>query len=156
MRLTSESQARVEEFFREHRGDPELMLPPISIHGGLFARLLTKVVGMSAITFGRQVFVRPELIKKDSEGRAGIPAWLLVHEAAHVLQYEERGCIRFFRDYLRGYWRALRTGKSWNRQGRMAAYMSIEEEREAYTAERLYAGAGVAFIDEHRRKKAVT
>jgi hypothetical protein len=150
MKLATDSHQNIQEFFRGHRSDPRLVLPSISVHGGLFARLLMRGVGMEAITFGRHVFVRPRVIGKDSEGRVTMPGWLLVHEAAHVLQYEERGYLRFLRDYLRGYWRALRAGRRWDRHGRTAAYMAIAEEREAYTAEHAYAGADVMFIDQRR------
>jgi len=138
MKLSRESQALAEAFFRVHTGDPELRLPPISIHGGAAARLLMWMIGMSAITFGRRVFVRPSHLARDSEGRAVMPGWLLIHEAAHVLQYEERGYLRFFRDYLRNYWRGLRGAGGWGAACRMAAYMAIAEECEAREAEHAY------------------
>jgi hypothetical protein len=138
MRLSAESHARVEQFFREHLNEPGLSLPPINVHGGTSARLLMAVARMGAITFGRNVFVRPALFGKGAEGRATLPAWLVVHEAAHVLQYGKKGYPRFFRDYLRGYWRALRAGGRWDKVGRMVAYMSIAEEREAQAAETAY------------------
>ena len=93
---------------------------------------------MSGITFGRHVFVRSSFVKRDAAGRATMPGWLLVHEATHVLQYEERGFARFLRGYLRGYWRALRAGRRWDAAGHMAAYRAIAEEREARAAERAY------------------
>ena len=99
--------------------------------------------GMGAITFGRHVYVQTGLFGRDSKGRATLPARLVVHEAAHVLQYEARGYPRFFRDYLRGYWRGLREGGRWDAAGRMAAYMAIAEEREAREAEDAYAASGV-------------
>ena len=140
MRLADESHNKVEQFFREARRDPRLTLPPVYVHGGLFAGLLTWVVGgMSGITFGRHVFVRPSLVGRDAAGRARVPARLLVHEAAHVLQYEERGFVRFLFDYLLDYLRQLRAGGRWDAQGRMAAYLAIEDEREARSAEHLYA-----------------
>jgi uncharacterized protein DUF4157 len=138
MKLSANAHDELQHFFRRHLSDRELCLPPITIHAGLFAKLLMKANGMGAITFGRHVFVRPALIKKDEEGRASAPGWLLAHEAAHVLQYEQRGYIRFFRDYLRGYWLALRAGKRWDAMGRMAAYMAIAEEQVAREAEHAY------------------
>jgi hypothetical protein len=99
---------------------------------------------MSGITFGRHIFVRPSLVGRDARGRALVPARLLVHEAAHVLQYEERGFARFLFDYVRDYWRILRAGGRWGAQWRMAAYMAIEVEREARAAEHAYAGWGAS------------
>ena len=145
MRLSAESHERVERFFRAHKGDPSLSLPPVFVHAGRFAGLLTKFAGTGAITLGRHVFVKPSLIERDERGRALFPSPLLVHEAAHILQFEERGYARFLRDYLRGYWRALRGGGVWNADGRMAAYLSIEEEREACEAEDAFVAAGCVY-----------
>jgi hypothetical protein len=122
---------------------PGLVLPPVHVHAGLLARLLTEPARVGAITFGRRVFVRPSLIKKDSSGRAGVPAWLLVHEAAHVLQYEERGFVGFLVGYLREYFRGLKEGKGLNAAARNAAYLAIPEERAARAAEH-------AYVESHR------
>jgi hypothetical protein len=67
-----------------------------------------------------------------------VPAWLLVHEAAHVLQYEERGSARFLVGYLRSYLCVLFKGKDLGAAARTAAYFSIPEERAAREAERSY------------------
>ena len=139
MRLSAESHARVEQFFREHLNEQDLTLPPINFRAGVTGHLFAAFVGMSAITLGRHVVVDPSLFGKDESGRMTLPGWLVVHEAAHVLQYEKRGFARFQRDYLRGYWRALREGGRWDVRGRTAAYMAIAEEREARSAEAAYA-----------------
>jgi hypothetical protein len=139
MRLSDEAHSHVEQFFRAHRGEAGLVLPRMKIHGGLGARLLMLSAGMGAMTLGRHVFVRPGLFGRDGAGRLTLPGWLVAHEAAHVLQYEERGFVRFLLKYLGGYWRALRGGGRWDAAGRMAAYLSIEEEREARAAEQAYA-----------------
>lgn len=93
---------------------------------------------MDGMTLGRHVFVRPSLLRCDVSGRLTLPGWLVVHEAAHVLQYAERGFVRFLHGYLRGYWRALRKGGHWDAAGRMAAYKAIAEELEARRAEEAY------------------
>lgn len=139
MRLSGEAQREVEEFFRRHHGRRGLVLPPVYVYAGGFAGLLTKAAGgVGAITFGRRVFVKPSLVRKDSMGRAEVPAWLLVHEAAHVLQYEERGTLRFLVGYLRGYFRGLLEGKRFDTAARTAAYLAIPEECAAREAERAY------------------
>jgi len=138
MRLSGESHREVEEFFRKHRSEPGLVLPQFHVHAGPFARLLTESAKVGAITFGRRVFVRPSLIKRDSDGRASVPAWLLVHEATHVLQYAERGMLRFLAGYLRGYFRGLKEEKGFDAAARTAAYMAIPEERAAREAEHAY------------------
>jgi hypothetical protein len=140
MRLSDESHSHVEQFFRAHRGDPGLVLPRIRLHGGRCARLLMLAsAGMGAMTLGRHVFVSPGLFRKDTSGRLTLPGWLVVHEAAHVLQYAERGFVRFLAGYLHGYWRALRESGRWDVRARTAAYLSLEEEREARMAEDAYA-----------------
>ncbi len=140
MRLSDESHTHVEQFFREHLGEPGLVLPRIRLHVGVLAHLLMFAsAGMGAMTLGRHVFVRPGLLRKDSKGRVTLPGWLVVHEAAHVLQYAEKGFVRFLWGYLCGYWRALRAGRRWDAAGRMAAYLALEEEREARRAEAAYA-----------------
>lgn len=138
MKLAPRSHAELEAFFREHSGDDSLSLPEIVFHGGLFAKLLLKTIGMGAITFGRHVFVSQRFIERDGEGRVKIPGWLAAHEAAHVLQYQSRGHARFYSDYLRGYFRALRAGRSLNGAARVAAYLAIAEEHEARAAEEAY------------------
>jgi hypothetical protein len=138
MRLSAESHREVEEFFRKHTGRSALVLPPVYVHAGALARVLTRPAKVSAITFGRRVFVRPSLVKVDSTGRATAPAWLLVHEAAHVLQYEERGLVRFLAGYLRSYLCVLIKGKGLGAGARTKAYLAIPEERAAREAERAY------------------
>jgi len=139
MLLSDESHREVEEFFRRHKGVPGLTLPPVYVYAGGFAGRLTKAARVGAITFGRRVFVSTSLVRRDSSGRATMPGWLLVHEAAHVLQYEERGYARFFYRYLREYFRNLReAGKGFGAAARNAAYLAIPVEREAREAERAY------------------
>lgn len=138
MRLSPEAHEKVESFLKEYKGEPGLRLPRFSIHAGAGGRLVMWFVRMSAITLGSHVFVSPPLVRRDSAGRAVLAGRLVVHEAVHVLQYEERGFVGFLFRYLRGYWRALRRGKSWGAAARMAAYMEIEEEREAREAEHAY------------------
>jgi hypothetical protein len=144
MKLSAETHREVEDFFRRHTGEEGMRLPPIEIHAGWLANLITGANGISGITLGRHVFVRSRLVERDAEGRAKMKGWLLVHEAAHVLQYERRGYLGFFRVYLRGYWRALREGGRWDKAGRTAAYLAIAEECEAREAE-------LAFVTEQSR-----
>ncbi len=140
MKLSPEAHEEVESFLKEYRGEPSLKLPRFTLHAGPGASVVMLFVRMGAITLGRHVFVSPPLVRRDSLGRVRLAGWLVVHESVHVLQYEERGFVGFLFKYLRGYWRALRQGKSWGAAARMAAYMEIEEEREAREAEHAYAG----------------
>lgn len=138
MKLSAETHRELEEFFRVHLDEPGLRLPEIRVHAGPLARLLTALNGISGITFGRHVFVSPALVGRDAKGRPVLNGRLLVHEAAHVLQYERSGFVRFLRGYLRGYLSALRAGRSLGRAARNAAYLAIAEECEAREAADAY------------------
>ena len=138
MKLSPAAHDEVESFLKEHLGESGLKLPRFSVHTGWLARLLMKGVRMGAITLGGHVFVSPRLVERDESGRARLPGWLIVHEAAHVLQYQEKGFAGFLYDYLRWYWRALRAGQGWGADARMLAYLSIPHECEARQAEHAY------------------
>ena len=142
MRLSAESHRTMEGFFRGLRGEPGLRLPRFKVYAGPLSGLLLDSIGMGAITFGRRVFMSRRLVRKSADGRLTAPGWLLAHEAAHVLQYEEKGFVGFLIGYLRAYWTALREGGSWGGQGRMAAYMAIPEECEAREAEHAFRACG--------------
>lgn len=139
MKLSPEAHEEVESFLKEYRGEPGLRLPRFSIHAGWGGRLVMAFVRMGAITLGRHVFVSPRLVRRDAQGKLRLAGWLVVHEAVHVLQYEESGFAGFLFGYLRGYCGALRRGRSLRAAARMAAYMEIAEECEARAAEHAYA-----------------
>jgi len=138
MKLSAESHRTMQEFFRGLRGEPGLRLPRFRVYAGPLSRLLLDSVGMSAITFGRRVFVSTRLVRRGGDGRLTVPGWLLVHEAAHVLQYEEKGFVRFLIGYLRSYWAGLRAGGRRGAAGRLAAYLAIPDECEAREAEHAF------------------
>lgn len=144
MKLSPAAHEEVETFLKEYTGEPSLKLPRFSIHAGADGRLVMWFVRMGAITLGRHVFVAPRLLRRDAGGRAVLAGRLVVHEAVHVLQYEEMGFAGFLFKYLSGYWRALWVGKSLGAEARRAAYMEIEEEREAREAEHAYASRRTA------------
>jgi len=137
MKLARESHRRLERFFREYFDDPQLKLPPIYLHRGRIARLVTKQLRIGAITIGRHILLSPNRVTQ-AEGNLCTKGWLVAHEAAHVLQYEREGYVRFFFRYFYGYWLALRAGGKWDREARMNAYLAIEAEREAHEVERAY------------------
>lgn len=139
MFLAAESHKHLEGFLREHFNDPALRLPPLFFYRSRLLGLLMGMFHLGAITFGRRVFVLPEYVKRDEQGRLTIPGRLAAHEATHVLQYERAGFVGFLAFYLRGYWRALRAQKRLNSAAHGAAYRAISEEMEAYGAEKAYA-----------------
>jgi hypothetical protein len=138
MRLSAESHKQIESFLREHLGDERMELPPIHIYGGRYARWLTKRFSLLAITFGRRVFVAPDMVHRDADGRLVVPARLMAHEATHVLQYQQAGFLRFLVSYLREYSKGLKVQRGIGKTARRSAYLSIRYEREAYEAEYAY------------------
>ena len=133
--LSPLAQERVQQFFRAHTGDPSLFVPALSISAGAAAGLLTHVLGISAITLGRRVLVAPGLVwRHEEEGTVSLPAALVVHEAAHVLQYRSDGVLRFLAGYVRDYLAGLREGRRFDAAARQAAYRAIPAERAAREA----------------------
>jgi Domain of unknown function (DUF4157) len=139
MLLARASHKLVEEFHRHFAGDESLRLPPVHLYNGRFARWLTHTFNIGAITFGRHVFIKPELTRREPTGRWTAPAWLIAHETTHVLQYEKAGFVGFLISYLRDYWCCLRVQKRWDAAARMEAYHTIKAECAARDAERAYA-----------------
>ncbi len=140
MRLATASHQLIETFMAERFGLETLKLPPICLYHGRVANWLTRTFKISAITFGRRIFIASKMVVRDGSGRLSIPGWLIAHEATHVWQYQRAGFFGFLFSYLRGYWRALRAQQMWNGEARMAAYLAIEEECDARETE-------AAFVD---------
>ena len=124
----------MEQFFRDHTSDPSLRVPEFSISAGSVAGLLTRVLGISAITLGSRVLVAPALVAREEEGTRSLPAALMVHEAAHVLQYRSEGALRFLAGYVRDYLAGLREGRGFDAAARHAAYRAIPAECAARAA----------------------
>jgi hypothetical protein len=156
MLLAKESHRLMEAFHRALHENDLLELPPVHIHQGRVARLLTHTFHIGAITFGRHIFIKPELTELDAEGKWTAPGWLVAHETTHVLQYQRAGWIGFLLTYLREYWDGLRELKRWDAAARMAAYKAIRVECDARDAEEAYAAwkARLAAESSTRRDSA--
>lgn len=139
MLLAAESHEHLEGFLREYFHDAGLRLPPLYFYRSRLLGWIARAFRLGAITFGRRIFVLPDYVGRDAQGRLTIPGRLAAHEATHVLQYERAGFAGFLVLYMRGYWRALRAQKGWNSAAREAAYRAIMAEAEAYEAEKAYA-----------------
>lgn len=137
MKLAAESHARIEAFHRGHSKDAGLTLPAVYIYDGSFSRWITKRFDLNAITFGRRVFLDPDLIEDDGIKRA--PGWLIAHETAHVLQYERAGFVGFLIKFLWNFLRAWRElGWKMDEKTRLRAYHSMRVEQEALAAENAF------------------
>lgn len=137
MKLARESHLRLETFFREYFNEPELKLPPVYLHSGLMARLVTRWLRVGAVTFGRHILLSPREVT-EADGLLRTKGWLIAHEATHVLQYEREGHLRFLFRYFYGYWRAMRAGGKWSKEASMSAYLAIEAERVAHQVQHAY------------------
>ena len=138
MRLTAEGQAHVEGFLGMHLGVEGLRLPPVFIHCGRTARVITGVLRVGAITLGAHVFVAPSWVARDRDGGVRMPGWLAVHELVHVVQFRRAGAARFLWAYLSGYVRAFGRERRFRLATHRVAYQAIAQEVEAYGAEEAY------------------
>jgi hypothetical protein len=148
MRLSANSHRQLEEFFREHFGDENLKLPEIQIYARRGARLLTRLLSIDGITFGRHIFITPRHLRRDKNERLCAPPELIAHEIAHTMQYYRHGTFKFFYLYLKGYFAALRQKEKWNYLARLQAYMEIPHEVEA----RALAAKYVNWCERRQRK----
>jgi hypothetical protein len=131
MRLSHKSHTQLESFFRDYYDDAELKLPEIRIFSKRAARLITKSNHVYAITFGRFIFVKPDILTRDSNDELYVSKELMAHEITHVLQYQKLGWLKFFYTYLSGYWKNLSKKEKWDFRARTEAYLEIPHEIEA-------------------------
>ncbi len=131
MKLAESSYGKLQTFFREFLADENFRLPIVNFYGGRFARLLTQILQVHGITFGKHIFIMPDSISKDFENRRKLSLELAAHEIVHVLQYKKEGFIKFFYKYLSSYWRNLRRKNDWSARSRHEAYREIPFEKEA-------------------------
>lgn len=131
MKLADTSHRKLEEFFREYLGDEHFRLPVIYFYVGGFTKILTKVVGVHGITFGRRIFIKPQIVSLNRNNLRRLPEDLAAHEITHVLQYQRTGFVGFFYRYLSDYWKNLRKKKKWDGDSRHQAYLDIPFEIEA-------------------------
>lgn len=78
--------------------------------------------GVSGVTYGRFVFVDPDVMRGDTDRLAR----LVIHELIHVRQFAAAGHLRFVLSYLKDYWKGRIGGMS-----PQDAYRAITYEREA-------------------------
>lgn len=131
MFLAKDSSQKFEEFCREFFQDESFCVPPIKIYARRGAGLITKVLKINGITFGRRILISPKLTTRSDDLRLRAPKALIAHELAHVLQYQKLGFFRFFYTYLNDYWQALKKKGRWDSAARTEAYLEISHEVEA-------------------------
>jgi hypothetical protein len=131
MRLSAESHRKFEKFFREYFRDESLKLPEIHVYCRRGSWIFTKILMVDGITFGRHIFIKPEHLRTDSEGKLVVSKELLAHELAHTLQYRRHGVFGFLSSYVGSFFGALRRKEKWNLKARVEAYLEIPHEIEA-------------------------
>jgi len=134
MRLSRETNQKLELFFRKYFNDENLKLPKIQVYAGRTAGLITKFLGIHGITLGRHIIIKPSQTEYDKKKRLTISKNLLSHEVAHVVQYQKLGFFGFLYKYLKDYFLLLRARRKWNTFARMEAYWEIPHEVEARDA----------------------
>ena len=125
-------------------------MPEIQIYGRRGARILTKLLAVDGITFGRHIFIKPSLLRRDTGGKLRISRELVVHELAHTMQHRREGAFKFLFNYARAYFAILRRKKKRDARARFEAYLEIPHEIEARRAAAAYfawrGGAGKRLI----------
>ena len=139
MKLSRKLHRQLESFFCTFFDNQSLQLPEIEIYANRGARLVTKIFSVQGITFGRFIFIKPDLIYRDSLTRLCISKELLAHEATHVLQYRRLGAAKFLYRYFNRFFVNLRHRKRLDFNSRLQAYLEIPFEAEARAG-----GAGFA------------
>lgn len=134
MKLNPDLHSELENFFRYYYDDDSLKLPQIEIYARRGSKLVTKLLAVHGVTFGRHVFVRPRLTKRNKSDRLCVSKMLLAHEATHVLQYQREGFFRFLTAYFKDYYRGMRRKKKWNSTAHFQAYFELPHEVEARDA----------------------
>ena len=134
MKLAESSHQKIETFFRKYLDDDSFKLPQSYFYIGKFSRFLTAVLGVHGITFGRQIFILPNLVSMTDNQKQKLPKSLVVHEMTHVLQYRRDGFLKFIYQYLKSYLSNLKSEKKWNARTRRQAYLAIPYEMEARRA----------------------
>lgn len=140
MTLCKDSHAQVEKFLREFFDDDLLQLPAIKFRRSKSVDVCLKLLGVAGLTLGRRVFIKREFFEREADGRLTLPGWLVVHEAAHVLQFARAGNVRFAFAYVNEYAAQMRWRRKIFRRTELhaASYYAISFEAEAYSVEAAY------------------
>ena len=134
MKLANSSRQQLEMFFRDHLNDESFRLPVIYFYNGKFTKLLTNLISVHGITFGKRIFIAPRLVSLNQKKLPKLPESLAAHEITHVLQYRQEGFVKFFYKYLRDFCRNLKKKEKWDSDSQQQAYLEIPFEIEAREA----------------------
>lgn len=134
MKLSESSHRLIENFFRDYLRDESFILPKIYFYSGKITAFFTLISKSNGITFGKRIFIMPELVTFNAKNHKKLPEDLVVHEIMHVIQYQNKGFLKFLYVYLCDYWKNLKLHEKWDADSRQQAYLSIPFEIEAREA----------------------
>ncbi len=131
MKLAAAAHRELQAFFREYLKDEGFRLPVIYFYAGKLTGILTNLIGVHGITFGRHIFIKPSLVSLNRDGQPQLSKNLAAHEIVHTLQYRREGCVKFLSQYLKDYRQNLRKFEKRDASARQSAYLEIPSEIEA-------------------------
>jgi hypothetical protein len=131
MKLSPNTHQIFTDFFSECNFCEGLEFPKVQIYSRTGAKILTKIIAVDGITFGRHIFVNPKFVKVDKNGNLVIQKKLLAHELVHVMQYEKLGFWGFLRKYFKDFWRIFKNKEKWSFVTWFESYRDIPHEVEA-------------------------
>lgn len=134
MKLAETSHRKLELFFRDYLNDKEFQLPVIHFYLGKITSFFTALINVHGITFGKRIFITPNLLSLNRQNFLKLPEDLIAHEITHTLQYEREGFTGFFYQYLTSFWKNLQKQEKWDAISRQEAYLAIPFEIEARAA----------------------
>lgn len=137
MKLSADSHSEIQQFFRHHFADDNLILPNFHVHCGYWARKFTSLFKIHGITLGRHVIIDSAFVTREN-GKQIANSGLIVHEATHVLQYKHEGFFGFLYKYLREWLAFMRSEGKRDKETRWQAYYAIGHEAEARLAAEKY------------------
>lgn len=131
MKLSKDAHKLFAEFFCDSDLCRVQEFPDIQVYAKRGSWILTNLLLVDGITFGRTIFIRPKLTKRDKDSVLRVSKTLMAHEITHVLQYKREGLYKFLLNYFRDFWRIFRKKKQWNLRSVFESYKKIPHEVEA-------------------------
>ncbi len=131
MQLSQNGQKLFAEFFSDSGLCGENEFPDIRVYAKRGSWIVTNLLMVEGITFGRHVFINPRLITRDESNVLRMSKILMAHEIAHVIQYERDGSVNFLKSYIGDFWRNFRKKRKWSLSTWFESYMEIPHEVEA-------------------------
>lgn len=131
MQLSKNAHKLFADFFCDSDLCEVHQFPDIQVYAKRGSWVVTNLLMVDGITFGRHVFINPRLISRDQKSLLRISKILMAHEIAHVIQYQREGSLNFLLNYFRDFWRIFRNKEKWDLRTWFESYMEIPHEVEA-------------------------